>query len=284
MPHECTDCGRAFEDGSKEMLSGCPNCGGTTFQFRPEGTDQSEETDEPPEPPEPEVDGVARTVGNAASAVRNLVTGGGQAATTDADELGPEVTPSGDASAGASESARQSVEGGGSGVAVDDSESDDRDVTEPSGPEWPGEQAETDDGQEVTTTPPGTAKEGPAGSDASDDIFEAEETLSAVHRPHDRPPVPDPRPLSARPEADTESEDDESTADGDTLTAEDPDERPSLSELRAELNDQFESIRVVEPGQYELNLMELYDREEYIIALQEDGRYTIQVPERWHDD
>jgi predicted nucleic acid-binding Zn-ribbon protein len=29
--------------------------------------------------------------------------------------------------------------------------------------------------------------------------------------------------------------------------------------------------------------MELYDREEYIIALQEDGRYTIQVPENWHD-
>ncbi|PSQ24287.1 hypothetical protein BRD06_07885, partial [Halobacteriales archaeon QS_9_67_15] len=36
-----------------------------------------------------------------------------------------------------------------------------------------------------------------------------------------------------------------------------------------------------EPGQYELNLMELYDREEYIIALQEDGRYSIQVPETW---
>jgi predicted nucleic acid-binding Zn-ribbon protein len=29
--------------------------------------------------------------------------------------------------------------------------------------------------------------------------------------------------------------------------------------------------------------MELYDREEYIIALQEDGKYTIQVPERWED-
>jgi predicted nucleic acid-binding Zn-ribbon protein len=40
---------------------------------------------------------------------------------------------------------------------------------------------------------------------------------------------------------------------------------------------------VLEPGQYELNLMELYDREEYIIALQEDGKYSIQVPDRWQD-
>jgi len=61
-------------------------------------------------------------------------------------------------------------------------------------------------------------------------------------------------------------------------------DRPDLSELRAELNDQFESIKVLEPGQYELNLMSLYDREEYIIALQEDGKYTIQVPERWEDE
>jgi predicted nucleic acid-binding Zn-ribbon protein len=58
-----------------------------------------------------------------------------------------------------------------------------------------------------------------------------------------------------------------------------PEDRPDLAELREELNQQFESIRVLEPGHYELNLMELYDREEYIIALQEDGRYRIQVPD-----
>jgi len=60
-------------------------------------------------------------------------------------------------------------------------------------------------------------------------------------------------------------------------------DRPDLEELRAELNDQFESIKVLSPGQYELNLMELYDREEYIVALQEDGRYSIQVPENFRD-
>ncbi|MEF8776750.1 MAG: Zn-ribbon containing protein, partial [Haloarculaceae archaeon] len=64
---------------------------------------------------------------------------------------------------------------------------------------------------------------------------------------------------------------------------EDPADRPDLADLRAELNEQFESIKVLEPGQYELNLMELYDREEYIIALQEDGKYTIQVPEGYGD-
>ncbi|WP_390208777.1 OapC/ArvC family zinc-ribbon domain-containing protein [Halobium salinum] len=67
-------------------------------------------------------------------------------------------------------------------------------------------------------------------------------------------------------------------------SAEEPDaDQPGLSELRKELNDQFESIKIVNPGQYELNLMELYDRDEYIISLREDGRYVIEVPDRWND-
>ncbi|WP_217900335.1 Zn-ribbon domain-containing protein, partial [Halorubrum sp. Ea8] len=44
MPHQCTTCGRTFPDGSKEMLSGCPDCGGNKFQFKPAGAT----TDEPP--------------------------------------------------------------------------------------------------------------------------------------------------------------------------------------------------------------------------------------------
>jgi hypothetical protein len=61
------------------------------------------------------------------------------------------------------------------------------------------------------------------------------------------------------------------------------DDRPGIEELREELNSQFESIKIVNPGQYELNLMELYDRQEYIISLQEDGRYVIEVPDSWRD-
>jgi len=52
-----------------------------------------------------------------------------------------------------------------------------------------------------------------------------------------------------------------------------------MDELRNVLNEQFEGIKILEPGKYELNLMELYDREEHIISLQEDGRYIIQFPE-----
>ena len=43
------------------------------------------------------------------------------------------------------------------------------------------------------------------------------------------------------------------------------------------LAEQFESIRIIAPGEYELNLQELYDRDEYIISLQEDGRYIIDM-------
>lgn len=75
--------------------------------------------------------------------------------------------------------------------------------------------------------------------------------------------------------ADSESE--EQTDDDDSKGREVQD----LDTLRDELNDQFESIKIVSPGQYELNLMELYDRDEYIISLLEDGRYAIEVPESW---
>ncbi len=46
MPHQCTNCTRVFDDGSKEMLSGCPNCGGNKFQFSPSkgGRDDAAET------------------------------------------------------------------------------------------------------------------------------------------------------------------------------------------------------------------------------------------------
>ncbi|TAJ43395.1 Zn-ribbon domain-containing protein [Methanofollis fontis] len=33
MPHKCTRCGREFEDGSIEILKGCPSCGGKKFLY-----------------------------------------------------------------------------------------------------------------------------------------------------------------------------------------------------------------------------------------------------------
>ncbi|WP_254272781.1 Zn-ribbon domain-containing protein [Haloarcula marina] len=220
MPHQCTNCGRAFDDGSKEMLSGCPDCGGNKFQFRPDGVDAStppESDAEPPEPPEPPggEGGVARTVGKTAATVRDIVGGGrdnpgigaeGNGSTRNERDPGPAGTV--DARAADTEDAAQA--------------SARADVVTPDELPDPQEQADAD----------------------------GEHRFESVGGKADAI------------ESDTETTD-----------------RPDLSELREELNDQFESIKVLEPGQYELNLMELYDREEYIVALQEDGRYSIQVPE-----
>jgi len=225
MPHQCTDCGRAFEDGSKEMLSGCPDCGGNTFQFRPEGAsggDGPDEAAEPPEPPEPPADSsVARTVGNAATVVRDIVS-----------SEKPEKPDPPESSSRPREPELQSSE----------------DPAVQSHPEPDREDAAQASARSEVVSP--------------EDLPEAERTETT--RSHPTPVLDDGAEQSKA----------ERRADRD---------RPDLSELREKLNDQFESIKVIEPGQYELNLMELYDREEYIIALQEDGKYTIQVPERWND-
>ncbi|WP_229110597.1 OapC/ArvC family zinc-ribbon domain-containing protein [Halapricum desulfuricans] len=236
MPHQCTACGHVFEDGSKEMLSGCPECGGTKFQFHPEGTDIPEQPPgdaEPPDRPEPE-DSVAGTVGNAAATVRNLV--GGSSTGNEGDS-----------------SSRSSVSDGIS-------------TGNEGGTSAPSENVALDDD---STAADGSASDDAAPAGGSEDAAQASARSDVVDRnelPEDGPDSPERAP-------------------DDATVAQEPDEsdRPDLSELREELNDQFESIKVVEPGQYELNLMELYDREEYIIALQEDGKYSIQVPDRWQD-
>jgi predicted nucleic acid-binding Zn-ribbon protein len=203
MPHQCTNCGRGFEDGSQEMLSGCPNCGGNKFQFRPEGSDSPAPADaEPPEPPEPPGSNstVAKTVGKTAATVRDIVGG-----------------------------------------------NDDPSVGAPT--------AETE--ASADTAP--TDTEDAAQASARGDVVSPDE-------------------LPSKPQDDGDHQF-QSTGTDTEASADDTQDRPDLKELREELNDQFESIKVVEPGQYELNLMELYDREEYIVALEEDGRYSIQVPE-----
>ena len=249
MPHQCTNCGRAFDDGSKEMLSGCPNCGGTTFQFRPDGADAAPE-EEPPEPPDPAVDGVARTVGNAATAVKDFVARGGSS-----DARPPEPGP---ARPDAPAESRPPA-------AEDDAQASARSETIP-----PDKLAGT---RGAGTVPPDWT----APDDESDDA--------------QSPPTPDTGETSeSQPDSDTAGASSGRSSSGSETGATDgerPDsertDRPALAELREELNDQFESIRVIEPGQYELNLMELYDREEYIISLREDGRYVIEVPDSWDD-
>ncbi|MBX0322532.1 Zn-ribbon domain-containing protein [Halomicroarcula sp. F13] len=236
MPHQCTNCGRAFDDGSKEMLSGCPDCGGNKFQFRPDGVDSSNPPDpdaEPPEPPEPPgADStVARTVGKTAATVRDIVGGNG----------------GDDPSVGADHGAGSST--GTTGAEGTSPETDRNEAA--TRPEVEAQRTDTEDAAQASA----------------------------------RADVVTPDELPQEPQTDAESEHRFRPVGADPDPPEEPEEteRPDLKELREELNDQFESIKVLEPGQYELNLMELYDREEYIVALQEDGRYSIQVPESFRE-
>jgi len=194
MPHQCTNCGRTFADGSKEMLSGCPDCGGNKFQFDPAGGSDTA-------PPEAE-------------------------GTTDRD-------------------ASTAPRGGTDADGVVETDPDD-----PTG----------------TTTSPRTAPDTEDGAQASarSDVVSPDELAAAAE--------------STEPATDRTERGEVSSEPDDTEASD-----PNLDALRQKLNDQFESIRIVSPGQYELNLMELYDREEYIISLREDGRYVIEMPEGWDD-
>ena len=45
MPHKCTNCGQIFEDGSVDILNGCPNCGWNKFLYVPAKPATETETD-----------------------------------------------------------------------------------------------------------------------------------------------------------------------------------------------------------------------------------------------
>jgi len=42
MPHQCLKCGRIFEEGSSQLLRGCPDCGGNRFFFTKQPLDENE--------------------------------------------------------------------------------------------------------------------------------------------------------------------------------------------------------------------------------------------------
>lgn len=127
------------------------------------------------------------------------------------------------------------------------------------------------DGNKFQFLPGDVADEQPPNDDADKDILEA---------PDDPETIEDSAQASARRTIVTDDElpKDVSISRAVESVTEVPDPSPDPEEVKAQLNEQFESIRIVQPGQYELNLMELYDRDEYIVALEEDGRYVINVP------
>lgn len=42
MPHQCLKCGRIFEEGSSQLLKGCPECGGNRFFFTKQPLNENE--------------------------------------------------------------------------------------------------------------------------------------------------------------------------------------------------------------------------------------------------
>ncbi|GAB3032330.1 Zn-ribbon domain-containing protein [Natronobiforma cellulositropha] len=278
MPHQCTNCGHTFPDGSKEMLSGCPDCGGNKFQFTPA------------RPPERTSDNTqqagskADTAGSSAQrGAPGHERGGAHGRVSRATETVRDWVTTG----------REREESGSNSSETAERERSD------SFPEWPDSARPPSErsGESSTDEPAGGARrnsptQSPPASESArrdrsvrtgsrstenpEDTAQAD-ARSAVVSPDELPP----HSGTAGEEADGADKAD--PPDHGRVVKEPSGERPSLEQLREELNDQFESIKVVKPGQYELNLMELYDREEYIVSLQEDGRYVIDVPDSWRE-
>ncbi|WP_436925342.1 OapC/ArvC family zinc-ribbon domain-containing protein [Halosimplex amylolyticum] len=297
MPHQCTNCDRTFADGSKEMLSGCPECGGTKFQFRPDGfggpdstsdgadattgPEPTENAESPPDPTERPGESMTRTVGNAAATVRDLVSGSAGSDATQAKPPADAQSTAESAPAPDSSTAASATETSADAAATESTTSSngglDDDIIVAESEPIEGEDTAQADARSQLVEPdeiPDSEGFDPASLDESDAPPDADGGVDVIEVGEDG----DGTASEPTEEPGAESAPDRTVADEPDAERAD---RPDLAELREELNDQFESIRVVEPGQYELNLMELYDREEYIIALQEDGRYSIQVPETW---
>ena len=45
MPHQCLKCGLVFEEGSAQLLKGCPECGGNRFFFTKEPLDEQQRSE-----------------------------------------------------------------------------------------------------------------------------------------------------------------------------------------------------------------------------------------------
>jgi len=256
MPHECTTCGRVFADGSKEMLSGCPDCGGNKFQFKP-----------------------------AAATERDASTTNAEERSPDSEPASSDVTERRDLSEDSTEwpdHGYGSAEDSGTdhpSDAADPDVADDGPATDPDATAADHDRPTEPDDDGTTAPEPAPTSDGsaedPAQADARTDVVSPDEIAAATPEETEGTATPDapgsPASDPRDPATDTEGRVPEPR----------PEDRPDLDDLREELNEQFESIRIVAPGEYELNLMELYDRTEYIISLQEDGRYVIEVPDTW---
>nr|WP_083867361.1 Zn-ribbon containing protein [Natrialba taiwanensis] len=368
MPHECTNCGRTFPDGSKEMLSGCPDCNGNKFQFTPSSAmgsaaDSSAGRNSAAEQPsdsvktgsksksasasKSEVESESDSSGmtsRAAETVRDWVSRDEADASVDESSAWPST---GSSSSSSSPSSSETASAAAADASSDGDLSAEMAESGELGSfeEWPdtarrpedrstspeGEHGDVSDSSSNSSASPSSCPDGESRSAAAADtettssagpnssaspsrmtMADSENTAQSDARsevvatdelptgstvpsePDSSPSSPsDPTSPSAPgpgsvPATDSPSGNAQAAAEGSPdhgrVVSEPTGETPSMEELREELNKQFESIKIVQPGQYELNLMELYNREEYIISLQEDGRYVIDVPDSWRDE
>ncbi len=54
--------------------------------------------------------------------------------------------------------------------------------------------------------------------------------------------------------------------------------KPELKKDKEEIGDRVESVRILSPGSYELNLDSIMKRDEIVMALKEDGSYIVHLP------
>ena len=287
MPHKCTSCHEVFPDGTEEVLRGCPECNGNTFQYLPGDT-----VEQPPA---------------SASDDQSIAGQHDEPVTVEPNDDGiliPEHPSEPSTTGSVDESATESIEESATGSTV--SETVDhvtttlRDFVSTDGgndsqspersPDEHGTDAEVIVGDSVEDNAQSNARSALVSRDELPDevarfvsndhgsggkmmggeltVGESQEDAAGESRPV--APTEPARPENgSHPPAST-------TQSGVT---EPP--KPDLEEIRAKLNEQFEGIRVVEPGRYELNIRKLFEREETIIALKEDGRYVIDVPKSW---
>jgi predicted nucleic acid-binding Zn-ribbon protein len=57
-----------------------------------------------------------------------------------------------------------------------------------------------------------------------------------------------------------------------------PESKGAVEKKQEEIGERVESVRILSPGSYELNLESLLEREEIVMALKEDGTYLVHLP------
>ncbi len=264
MPHQCTSCDRVFPDGSRDLLSGCSDCENNTFRYLPDDVVGQDGIGQGP-PDQDRVPGdadgessVPDAVGHVATTLKDFVSENAE----DLDDVDFEDLET-DAALLQGELSEDSAQSSARSAIV-------------SREELP------EDAARLVRTDPG------AGGAIVDGDILVGGTSGVAGKKAETDGVEAAGAAAADVEADaTPTGSQEAARATETAAAEGSAEswqQPDLDELRAKLNEQFEGIRVVEPGRYELNIMKLYEREETIIALKEDGRYVIDIPDSWLGD